>query len=77
VDALLPVEIRVYDAAGRELDGAGYACAVGGTAKISLVTNLDDASGDYRIVCRDRASGLEDAVTVRRAGCSWWKRIFK
>jgi hypothetical protein len=77
VDALLPVEIRVYDAAGRELDGAGYACAVGGTAKVSLLTNLDDAPGDYRVVCRDRASGLTDTVTVRCAKKSWWKSLFK
>ena len=66
VDALLPVELRVYDGAGRELDGAGYACADGGVAKARVLTNLDDASGDYRVVCRDRASGLETAVVVRR-----------
>lgn len=76
VDALLPVEIRVYDSAGRELDGVKYTCAEGGVAKASLVTNLDDASGDYRVVCRDRASGLTDTVTVRRASVSWWKRLF-
>lgn len=75
-DALLPVEMRVYDSAGRELDGARYTCAVGGTAKISLATNLDDAGGDYRVVCRDRASGLTDAVTVRCAKRPWWKCIF-
>jgi len=52
------VEVRVYDAAGRELDGAGYACAAGGTCRLSVRTNLNDAPGAYRIVCRDRASGL-------------------
>ena len=66
VDALLPVELRVYDGAGRELDGAGYACAEGGVAKARVLTNLDDAPGDYRVVCRDRASGLETALVVRR-----------
>ena len=58
VQALLPVEIRVYDAAGRELDGAGYACAKDGVCKITVRTNLNDAPGAYRVVCRDRASGL-------------------
>ena len=58
VQALLPVEVRVYDAAGRELDGAGYACAAGGTCRLSVRTNLNDAPGAYRVVCRDRASGL-------------------
>ena len=67
VDALLPVEMRVYDAAGRELDGAGYACADGGVAKVSVRTNLDDAEGDYRVVCRDRATGQSETVFVRRS----------
>jgi len=58
VKALLPVEIRVYDAAGRELDGAGYACAKDGVCRLTVRTNLNDAPGAYRVVCRDRASGL-------------------
>ena len=65
VHALLPVEIRVYDAAGRELDGAGYACAKGGVFALSVRTNLNDAPGEYRIVCRDRASGLACEKRVR------------
>jgi len=56
--ALLPVEIRVFDAAGRELDGAGYACAKDGVCRLSVRTNLNDAPGAYKVVCRDRASGL-------------------
>ena len=58
VPALLPVEIRVYDAAGRELDGAGYACAKDGVCSLTVRTNLNDAPGAYRVVCRDRASGM-------------------
>ena len=65
VPALLPVDIRVCDASGRELDGLGYACAEGGVAKVIVQTNLDDAPGAYEIVCRDRASGLEKRLTVR------------
>ena len=65
VPALLPVEIRVYDAAGRELDGAGYACAKDGVCRLSVRTNLNDAPGAYRVVCRDRASGIvRDAVAA-------------
>ena len=65
VQALLPVEIRVYDAAGRELDGAGYACATDGVCRLSVRTNLNDAPGAYRVVCRDRASGIvRDAATA-------------
>ena len=37
---------------------AGYACATGGTCRLTVRTNLNDAPGAYRIVCRDRASGL-------------------
>ncbi len=64
VDAALPVEIRVYDAAGVELDGAGYLCAEGGIARISVPLNVDDAQGKYRIDCLDRASGLRKSVSV-------------
>jgi hypothetical protein len=64
VSALLPVEIRVYDAAGRELDGAGYACAKDGVCKLTVRTNLNDAPGAYRVVCRDRASGITSEKRV-------------
>ena len=66
VDALLPAEIRMYDASGRELDGAGWVCLQGGSCTVDILTNIDDASGDYRIVCRDRASGLSAVRTVKR-----------
>ena len=65
-EALLPVEVRVYDASGSELDGAGFACADGGVAKVSVLTNLDDAQGDYRVECRDRATGLSATAVVKR-----------
>ena len=58
VPALLPVEIRVYDSSGRELDGAGYLAAENGDARIAIRTNVNDAPGPYRVVFRDRASGL-------------------
>ena len=66
VDALLPAEIRIYDAAGRELDGAGWVCLQGGVCTVDVLTNIDDADGDYRVVCRDRASGLSVERTVKR-----------
>lgn len=58
VPALLPVEISVFDAQGRELDGAGAACAEDGVARLDLTLNLDDPNGTYTVWCRDRASGL-------------------
>ena len=66
VDALLPAEIRLYDAAGRELDGAGWVCLQGGVCTAEIATNLNDAAGDYRLVCRDRASGLKAERIIRR-----------
>jgi hypothetical protein len=66
VEALLPAEIRLCDAAGRELDGAGWVCLQGGTCTVEIQTNLNDAPGDYRLVCRDRASGLSAERTIRR-----------
>lgn len=65
VSAALPVEIRLFDAKGRELDGAGYVCAEGGGVTASILTNVNDARGDYRLVCRDRASGLSTISTIR------------
>ena len=58
VSALLPVEIRMYDSSGRELDGAGYLAAENGDARVAIRTNVNDAPGPYRVVFRDRASGL-------------------
>ena len=65
VAALLPAEIRLYDAAGHEIDGAGWVCLQGGTCTVKFQTNLNDADGDYKIVCRDRASGLTAERTVK------------
>ena len=65
VEALLPAEIRLYDAAGREIDGAGWVCLQGGVCTVEFLTNLNDATGDYRIVCRDRASGFTAERTVK------------
>ena len=65
VEALLPAEIRLYDGAGREIDGAGWVCLQGGTCTIEFVTNINDAAGDYRVVCRDRASGLSAERTIK------------
>ena len=65
VAALLPAEIRLYDAAGREIDGAGWVCLSGGTCTVEFVTNLNDADGDYKIVCRDRASGFATERIVK------------
>ena len=65
VPARLPVEIRVYDAAGAELDGAGFACADGGVCTLTVRTNLNDAPGGYRVVCRDRASGIAKEIWVK------------
>ena len=65
VAALLPAEIRLYDASRREIDGGGFVCAEGGTCTVEFMTNLNDAQGDYRIVCRDRASGLTAERTIK------------
>ena len=66
IQALLPGEIRMFDAAGRELDGAGFVCVQSGACTVDILTNVDDADGDYRLVCRDRASGLTAERIVRR-----------
>ena len=66
VHALLPVEIRLFDANGTELDGGGFACAENGACTIAFQTNLNDASGAYKVVCKDRASGLTCEKTIKQ-----------
>ena len=58
IHAVLPAELHVYDAAGAELDGAGFIATENGVAKVKMLANLDDAKGAYRLVAKDRASGL-------------------
>lgn len=64
IHALLPVEIRVFDSEGNELDGAGYLRAENGVCTIEILTNFNDALGPYRVTARDRASGLMIEKTV-------------
>ncbi|MBP5321148.1 MAG: hypothetical protein J6334_09170 [Kiritimatiellae bacterium] len=65
VDALLPVEIRLYDSAGREIDGGGFFCAEGGGCTATFLTNADDPPGEYALLCRDRASGETSRQKIR------------
>lgn len=55
VNAALPVEVRLFDSAGDEIDGGGYICVEGGVGGIVFRTNLDDAPGDYRVVVKNLA----------------------
>ena len=66
--ALFPAGAQVQDsvrADNREIDGGGFVCAEGGMCTVEFLTNLNDAPGDYKIVCRDRASGLTAERTVK------------
>ena len=64
VKALLPVEIRVFASDGDEIDGAGFFAAEGGSVSVRVTTRLDDPKGPCKVVCRDRASGLEKTLQV-------------
>lgn len=66
IDGRLPVEIRVFDASGREIDGAGWACAVDGVCTLSVPLNVDDPKGGYTVRARDIASGLKSVQSVER-----------
>jgi hypothetical protein len=63
---LLPAEINLYDALGRKLDGAGYVCLQNGVCTVDILTNIDDAEGDYRLICRDKATGYCVERTIER-----------
>ena len=66
VEGRMPVEIRVRDASGREIDGAGWACAVDGACALSVPVNLDDPPGGYTITARDIATGQTAIVNIRK-----------
>ena len=46
--------------------GTGWAAVEDGVARVSFATNLDDADGDYRLVCADRASGVRISKTIQQ-----------
>ena len=66
IEAMLPAEVRLYDTAGKELDGAGWVCLEDGICTVEILTNLDDAQGAYRLVCRDRATGLMVVRSIQK-----------
>jgi hypothetical protein len=77
VAAVLPVEVRLYDSSSREIDGAGFAAAEGGVCRMTVPLNFDDAPGEYRLVCRDRASGLAAEKRIFRGRLPWWKKTLR
>jgi hypothetical protein len=77
VAAVLPVEVRLYDSSSREIDGAGFAAAEGGVCRMTVPLNFDDAPGEYRLVCRDRASGLVTEKRIFRGRLPWWKKTLR
>lgn len=64
IHALLPVEVRLFDAKGTEIDGGGWFCAEDGAVSVRLMANIDDPQGAYTLVCRDRASGLKKVLVI-------------
>ena len=65
VEGRLPAEVRVFDTAGRELDGAGWCCVVDGVAELLVPVNVDDPPGGYAVSARDLASGKSASCLVK------------
>lgn len=65
VKALLPGELRLFDPQGNEIDGGGYVCVENGRCDLDFQTNLNSPAGAYKIVAKDRASGLTSETTVQ------------
>ena len=67
VDALIPLEMALQDAAGRLLVGCRQTVAENGVCRLRLRTNVNDASGGYRLVCREGASGRKAVRQIAEA----------
>jgi hypothetical protein len=44
---------------------------------MAIPVNFDDASGEYRLVCRDRASGMVAEKRIFRGKLPWFKRVLR
>ena len=63
VQALIPVEIRIFCEDGSKLDGAGFFAAENGRAGVTLALDRDSGRA-FRIACRERAGGREKTIRV-------------
>ena len=65
VEALIPVEITLTDAAGAVLDGSGYGCAVDGRVEWFFTIPAGTPSGSaYTLMVKDLASGKTASQTI-------------
>ena len=65
VDAVIPMEVEIRDAAGRTAEFSGYYGAAGGKLALQLDIAPNDRPGLWRVRFRELASGLERSAYFR------------
>ncbi len=65
LDAVVPVEVEVRDAEGREAEFSGSYAAVDGTLEIALDVAPNDPPGTWQITARELASGTSQVAYLR------------
>ena len=65
IAAVVPVEVRITDSLGREVEGSGFYAARGGGLTIPIDIAPNDAAGVWTIAVRELASGSTSHATVR------------
>jgi len=72
IEAVVPVEVTVWDAETRVAERSGYYAARGGTLTIPLDIAANDPPGTWRIEVRELASGRTAVGDLRVVGPKPW-----
>ena len=72
LDAVVPVEVDVRDAEGRQAEFSGFYAAVDGKVEIALDVAPNDPPGIWQITARELASGQSSVAYLRVRGPEPW-----
>jgi hypothetical protein len=72
VEAVVPMDIRVRDAAGGEAEFSGYHAAIDGKLTLKLTIAPNDPMGIWQLDARELASGRKTSYSFRVPGPTPW-----
>jgi hypothetical protein len=65
VKAVVPVQLTIRDASGREAEGSGYYGAADGSLSVKLDIASNETPGTWSIHVKELASGMETTRYLR------------